>query len=277
MKEERVPAALLRRFLLGNVDDEERQRIEGLFLTDSLSRDKVLAAEQDLIEDYLDDSLTTAEKERFLLHYADTPRQRRKLRIAKTIQDWATTETTVTPPTPATISIWSRLRAGMRLKPVFVIPIAVIAMIAIVVTTVWVNRKREQSSIDQELARLNASSSLREIPPQMVPFELAPVSVRSVESHNELITRSDVRVVELHLLWIQKERYPTYQAVVRRFNDDESFTIRDLQPENNGGHKIRLRLPAQKLTRGLYQILLSGVAADGTVSASEEYTLTVGP
>ncbi len=262
---------------MGNVDDEERQRIESLFLTDPLSRDKVLAAEQDLIEDYLDDCLTTADKERFLLHYADTPTQRRKLRIGKTIQDWANMEATITPTAPGAISIWSRLRAGMRLKPVFVIPIAVTAVIAIVVAAVWVNRKTEPPGTDQELARLNAPSSLREVPPQMSPLELAPVSVRSVESHNELITRSDVRVVELRLLWIQKERYPTYQAVVRRFDDDKSFNLRNLQPENNGGHKIRIRLPAQILTRGLYQILLSGVAADGTVSASEEYTLTVGP
>src|ERR1041384_2967256 len=90
MKDQPVNDGLLRQFLLGKVDDEERQRIETLFLTDPQSREKVLAVEQDLIEDYLDDSLSTSDRERFLLHYAGTPVQRRKLRHAKTVQVGAT-------------------------------------------------------------------------------------------------------------------------------------------------------------------------------------------
>ena len=44
MKEESVTDGLLRQFLLGRVDDEERQRIESLFITDPQSRERVLAA-----------------------------------------------------------------------------------------------------------------------------------------------------------------------------------------------------------------------------------------
>ena len=67
MTEETLTDALLREFLLGKVNDEERERIESLFLTDSQTRERVLVLEQDLIEDYLEDSLTEEDKERFLI------------------------------------------------------------------------------------------------------------------------------------------------------------------------------------------------------------------
>jgi hypothetical protein len=280
MKEQPVTDVRLRQFLLGKVDDEERQQIEILFMTDPLSRERVLAAEQDLIEDYLEGGLATADRERFLLLYADTPEERRQLWITKSVKDWAVRESKVTQTGPAPISVWSRLRAGLRLKPVFVIPIAVTSMIAIMVAAVWLNRKTEQENrdhlaVEQELARLNVPSSLRQVPPQ-TSLELAPVSLRSVERPAELTTRADIKLVELRLLWIQKEQYPTYRAVIRRFGDDESLIIGDLHAETDGGNAIRIRLPAHILTRGVYQIQLIGIAADGATGLTEEYKFTVG-
>ncbi len=279
MKEEVFSDELLRQFLLDQVNDEERERIESLFITDSQARERVLAAEQDLIEDYLEDSLTTADRERFLSRYAQTTAQRRKLKITKSIKDRAVTKAGLIETIPARISGWSRLLARLRQKPTFVIPIAVTAMIAIVVAAVWLNsrseRNKQRLAIEQELAQLNAPQSLRGVLPQMLSKELSPITLRSVEQQTEIKTRPDIRIVELHLPWIQKERYPTYRAEVRRFGDDESFMIRNLQAENEGRYAIRIRLPAHLLTRGHYQVHLSGIATDGAVSPAEEYTFAV--
>src|SRR5918996_3861202 len=92
MKEESVTDALVREFLLGKLADEEHERIEDLFLTDSHAREKVLAIEQELIDDYLEDSLSEEDKERFLSRYTQTDEQRRKLRITKSIKEWAVAE-----------------------------------------------------------------------------------------------------------------------------------------------------------------------------------------
>jgi hypothetical protein len=277
MSEELVTDTELRQFLLGNVDDKERQRIESLFITEALLRERVLAVEQDLIEDYLEDCLTSAQKERFLRHYANTPAQRQKLRITKSIKDWALLQEKT--PGVAPVSGWSRLRARLRLKPMFVIPIAATAMIAIVVGSLWLNSKMQQRNkrlaIEREVAQLNAPSSLREVPPQMPILILRPVSVRSVESQSQLINTPDVPIIELRLFWPQKDRYPAYQAVVGRVNDGQSYTFRDLQAENDG-NVIRLRLPAHFLSRGQYQIELIGTAADGSKSPPQEYSFTAG-
>lgn len=279
MKEEMITDALLREFLLGRVTDEERERIESLFLTDFRARDGVLTAEQDLIEDYLEDSLTKADKERFLSLYGQTDEQRRKLRITKSLKDWALTEARATQPVATPVSIWSRLGRELQLKPVFIVPIAVTIAIATVLGVVWLNSKmeqRKQMAVEQELAQLNSPASLRESPPQMISLELRPVTVRSVEPPRQLNPSAEIRIVELRLPWIQKERYLTYQAEVRRLGDDQSFTIRNLQAENDGGYAIRIRLPADMLSRGGYRILLSGIAPDGSPGPSEAYTFTVG-
>jgi hypothetical protein len=276
MKEELVTDSTLREFLLGKLDDDERQRIEDLFLTDSQARERVLTAEQDLIEDYLEDSLTKADKERFVSLYARTDEQRRKLKITKSLKDWALTEAQASQAVPVPVSVWSRFRRQLRLKPVLVVPIAVTIVIAIVLAILWLNSRMEQRKhlvVEQELAQLNSSSSLREVPPQMISLELRPGTVRSVELEPEFNRRADVPFVELRLRWTQNERYSRYQAEIRR--PDESFTVASLQAENDSGPTIRVRLPTHMLRRGQYQIRLTGIDNNGNTGLAEQYSFAV--
>jgi len=77
-------------------------------------------------------------------------------------------------------------------------------------------------------------------------------------------------VVVLRLLWIENERYSSYQATISRLGDSQSSVVKNLQPEADG-RAVRLKLPAHMLGNGTYRITLSG---DGSAS-SEEYTFTV--
>lgn len=269
MDEEILTDTLLRQYLLRKVDYEERQRIEQLFMTDSLARDRVLAAEQDLIEDYLEDSLTTEDKEIFLSHYARTPEQRRKLRINKSIKHWAVTEAQAT---PISSSIWSRSLEPLRSRPAYVVPIAVAILIAIVIACVWVNRKREYWAIQKEVAQLNTPASLSRNLPEMVSLRLTPVTARSGEE-NHVTKHSDIRIVEFYLLTIRKERYSFYRAVVQRVGEKEPIVTTDVEAES--GNTIHFRLPVYILSSGSYRIRLSGIATDGSIGPAEEYTFSV--
>lgn len=274
MKEEPITDALLREFLLGRLADEERERVEGLFLTDAQTRERVLTLEEDLIEDYVEDGLTEADRERFLARYAQTDEQRRKLRVTKSIKNWAVARERGSQSSAATVSVWNRLWTRLRLKPAYLVPIPVMIVIAIVLTIVLLNSYREQRkhlAVEQELAQLNSPASLRETPPDMISLELRPVTVRSVEQPAAINPRGEIRMVELRLPWMQKERYSTYRAELRRLGDDESFTIRDLPAQSAGGNVIRIRLPAHILSRASYRIQLTGIANDGSPSPPEEY------
>jgi hypothetical protein len=274
MNEEPVSDALLRQFLLGQVDDQERQRLERMFVTGALSRERVIAAEQHLLDDFLDDSLTPADRERFLAQYGETPAEQRKLRIAKSIQNWAASGAAVTAVGAAAESRWIRLRARFRLQPVFMIPIAAVTVLAIVFAVVALKSRWEQRNrylaMEQELARLNTPSLLRDVSTYIT---LMPGTVRSAEAETELTPAANAQFVELRLLWTQKERYPSYQATIRKIDEEQRYTVRDLQIDN--GNAIRLRVPTRYLTRGLYQIEISGIAADGTTGPAEEYQFVV--
>lgn len=278
MKEESMTDALVREFLLGKLADAERERIENLFLTDPQTRETILSLEEELIEEYLEGNLNEADNERFLARYAQTDEQRRKLRISKSIKDWALAHVKAPQTDAATVSFWSRLWTRSRLKPAFAIPIAIMIVIAVVLAIVWLNsqtERRKHLAIEQELAQLNSPANLRETPPDMISFDLRSVNVRSDQPERGINRGADTQIIELRLPWIQTERYATYQAQVRRIGDTESFSIPNLQPENEGGYRIRIRLRAHMLRRGSYRIQLRGIANDGTVSRSEEYTFTV--
>jgi len=271
MSEEPVSDALLRQFLLGQVDDQERQRLESMFVTGTLSEERVMAAEQHLLDDFLEDSLTPEDRERFLAQYGETPAAQRKLRIAKSIQDWAATSAEVTAVGAAAGSRWSRLLGRVRLKPVFVVPIAALALIAIIFALVAVRTKWEHRAMQQELVRLNAPTMSREVSASAVT--LTPGVLRSTEAEKEVNPPANVESVELRLLWTQKERFPSYEATIRRVDEDERFTIPNLQLDSGNG--IPLRLSSRYLTRGLYQIEVSGVGVNGTIGPAEEYTFVV--
>ena len=275
MNEELLTDAVLREFLLGKVDDEERARIESLFLTDSEAREKVLVIEQELIEDYLEDNLTVEDKQEFLLRYGQTAAQRQQLRITEAIKNWALKENAAVQTVPSEVSTWRRLRTILRLKPAFVIPIAVAAMIAIVVAGIWLNTRMKRAALEQELAQLNTPERLREAPAQMVVLELSPVAVRSAQLQAELKKSADTRLIELHLPWVQKERYATYRAEVYRVGGDELFSIPNVQAETDGQYQIRTRLPAYIFTRGQYLVRLTGIDPGGAAGITEEYTFTV--
>ena len=284
--------AVLREFLLDRVDDAEREQIENLFLTDSQARDRVLSAEQDLIEDYLEGSLTDADKERFLALHAKTEEQRENLRNTRTIKDWALAEGLLTQAAQARssqdkhqVTAWPRLGARLGVKPIYLFAFAVTVVVAIVLALLWVNGRiaqRKHLALEQELAQLNSPTNLRETPPQMISLELRPGAVRSVEAQPEVEASSESQIVELQLQWTHKERYSTYKAEVNRVGDNESFTIGNLQPANNEVPQandkpptIRLRLPAHILPRGHYLIRLTGISTNGTAGPTEEYNFAV--
>src|SRR6185369_14632883 len=144
MNEEPVSDALLRQFLLGQVDDQERQRLESMFVTGALSRERVMAAEQHLMDDFLDDSLTPEDKKHFLAQYGETPAEQRKLRIAQSIHDWAATSAGKTAVAAAAGSRWSRLFRRVWLTPVIAAPIAAVVLIAFVVAVIALRSRWEQ-------------------------------------------------------------------------------------------------------------------------------------
>jgi hypothetical protein len=286
MKEKPVTEALARRFLLGQVEDLAQQEIESLFISDPEVKNTVLLAEEDLVEDYLDGNLTESDADEFLLRYGHTPHQRRKLRIAESIKQYALAESLPDQPALSAVQRFHGLALFRALrKRGFFIPVAVSVTIILLVTGIWLvqmhNLRTQENNlgllIGQELTELNSRSSLGETPPQLSSMTLPPVALRGVQPSSELKLQANYPIVELKLLWPQKEEYWSYEATLRRVGSPRRFTVPGLQLEKNSGRNVvRLRLPAAHLVAGLYQISLSGIASDGTSGPTEEFIFSVG-
>lgn len=82
----------LRRFLLNDVDEEERERIENRFITDQHERELILAAEEDLAEAYLEGDLSRDDQEKFEAIHNRTNGQQRGLRFLKALKKHAAAE-----------------------------------------------------------------------------------------------------------------------------------------------------------------------------------------
>ncbi len=280
MNERPMTKELARRFLLGAVSDSERQQIERLFMSNPETKERILIAEDELVEEYLEGSLSESDSATFLEIYAHEPRQRRKFRIAASIREYALLEaqrdrarTSIVQKLRGFISSpWSRERR-------FYIPIAVSAVL-LVVAAMWLiqwNNQKERDTnlrlaLERELTELNSISTLSKDHPQMLAVMVPPVSLRSIHPPSEVASRSAYRIIELQLLWTQREEPQSYAAVLRRVGGSEAFTIPNLHAEKNfAGKVVRLRLPAQSLARGHYEIGLSGIPNGPT----EQYDFAV--
>jgi hypothetical protein len=279
MNEKPMTEEVARRFLLGAVDDSEREQIESLFIIDPETEQTILIAEDELVEDYLEGSLSPSDSAKFLEQYAKVPRQQRRLRIAASIREYALSEAQRIQPGTSPVQ---KLRGFVSLpwprEPRWYIPIAV-TVIGLVITAIWLvqwnnQRMREtnlRSALERELTELNSTSSLSKDQPQMLSVVLPPVSLRSVRP-SEVASRSTYQIIEFQLLWTHKKEFQSYLAVLRRVGGAEEFNIPNLQAEkNSAGRVVRLRLPAEALARGDYKISLSAIP-DGP---TEQYDLVV--
>jgi hypothetical protein len=278
MKEEFVTDAEIRQFLLGRVDDSERQRIEGLFMSDAEFNQRVIIAEDDLIEDYLENSLAPTDRDNFLTQYGQAPEQQRRLRISRSIRDYAASEAKLGQTPPAIAERRAFLSQLTPRNPTLFIPIAATVTIACIIGIIWMVRSNNRRvTIERELAELNARPDLRANPSQVVSLVLSPVSTRSVGTETRLTPRADILVVELDLLWTQKEQHPNYYVLVRRVGTNEEFRVSGLhiRASPSSGNSVQVRLPSDLLRDGLYQVTLTGAGTDGAASQGEEYTFVV--
>ena len=271
----------LRQFLLGDIDEGKRERIEKLFISDSESKQRILIAEEDLIEDYLDGSLSPTQKEQFLAQYGYTPQHLRRLQITRLIKQHAMTAArakVVDVPAPQRSSFVFRLwPPNMRIM----IPALAVLMIAVIVGVIWLSRfnrgkfeeVNQRASIERELAEINSTTNPPAPPSQVFSLVLPPVSVRGVGPNNEVTRNPATSVIELHLLWPQKQEFSNYRITLNRVADTEQLTINGLHVQDEkSGRAVIVKIPTHLLRRGSYQVSLSGVGDDGTIGPSEEYT-----
>lgn len=97
--------AVLRRYLLGALDDEvEQRRIEELLIADDKMSEHITIAEEELIEEYLDGRLNVEDSDRFSKFFLAPPERRKHFRLIKDLRAFASRSAKASPKTSRSLS-----------------------------------------------------------------------------------------------------------------------------------------------------------------------------
>lgn len=268
---------LIRQFLLGELDEDTRRRVDEVFLCDAEARQRILIGEEDLIDDYLDNLLSPTEVELFLQNYLTSPQQKQRLETAKSLRAFVETESA-----RQEKSWWPKI--PLFDSPRTSLPVAVVVAIVVISGVAWLvrssliemGRRNRRIAIEREVEQANSPAAIATTnPTEVVTFVLSPYSTR--ERAPRFMLKPGINTLDLWLLHSADQGILKYEAQVVLVGGEDPFTIRNLHVEPRPeGNAIRVRIPTRLLTRGTYQIELKAASQNEEPKTVSEFTLHVG-
>lgn len=242
----------VRRYLLGDLRDEEAERFEEELFVDDERFGELLEAEDDLIEHYLREDLDAADRARFESRFLATSRGRQKVALAAALQH---------PKKQKKRGAWGWA-------------VAAAAVVAAVIIGMAAYRDVMQSRI-RELQRENAAlrNQLAVRPPAPLPIFAIVLSAgeRGARPAATLMLPAAPATVETWLLLPPASHPSSYTATLQSVDGRTLWSAAALTPrEISGRRAVVASIPSSALAPGTYVISLS---ADGT--SVEDYALTV--
>src|ERR1041384_7159036 len=76
---------VIRRYLLGELDEDRKDQLEQRVMTERDFKQEVLTVEEELLDDYVSGALSAREQELLLKNYLSSPNQRRKVVVARAL------------------------------------------------------------------------------------------------------------------------------------------------------------------------------------------------
>lgn len=193
----------IRKYLLDQLAEEDREEFERGYFSDEELFDKLQAAEDDLIDDYLCGNLSQADAEMFQRSFLIGKKREQQLRIGKAWRNYAAAHAGEKPPKPVNASNWWSMfsRYAPRIG-------AVAGLIVVAAIGVW---QFIPSEVDNGLYALNAAyKHERPLQSRITKFDYAPYdATRGSDSRN--VDQNELNEAELTLQRVVNKK-PTPQA-----------------------------------------------------------------
>lgn len=299
MNEQVLSDGVARQFLLGQLPPEEQGRIEELAFQDPDTFAFLQAAEDDLVDEFLYNELSSDEKQLFTTNFLTKPGRRQNVRIARALKQYLQEEDA---PVPEPVVV-----AASTSQPSFVqwfrlgaltAPLVIAAILIATGAGIWIAIKMSKDDGPQQ-AHLEPSptptpssspaaspqpsaspSQIHENKPSPTPrqstepvFAIALVPTANVRSESEVtkLTRQN-GPISFELPVISVTPYRSYHASLetdgRTIRTWSNLKTRQLQ----SGTGIQLTIPPNQLAEAQrYRIVLNGVAANGQTQTVHNY------
>ena len=276
-----------REFLLGYLDEGERQIVEERLMTDPNYVELVLQAESELMEDYIALELSEDDRKRFDKYVLTNSRQVEQLALTRALRSSARVDAAANSPPivertgRTTETRWTEiLHAKMwGVNAVVVAAVILVTIVGIVAFIVLRTRENnnQQGSLGQEVARLNAQQNLdsEAILHGSIIGPLKPGLSRDDENSNRFVIPTTEKIVQLRLQ-IGNGQYQAYRAELQTGEGQEIVTLTDLKEKQiNVERLIVIYLPARIVPPGDYQLRLTGVNQNNQPEYIGRYTFRV--
>jgi hypothetical protein len=298
---------LMRRYFLGDLPQEERDRLENRYLADGEIFEELIATEHDLIDAYVRGELTDDERRKFELEYFKSPQRRQKVGFARALNQVSALANQAV--VSQTASPWKKVWAAFSVQqmiPQWALGAAAVMIVASGSLLMMQNYRlgvalqqgvegqaalrREEDTLRQHIAELEGNSKdqfhktqegsqIAKLETPMGPevtLMLTPDIARGLERpQNTLTLPTNTSHLRFQLM-LDRDEYKTYEAVLMTVERKEVLVGKALQ-----GHKIRgnfvvtWRLSADLLPSGDYVVQLKGQPAAGSLEDVESYSFRV--
>jgi hypothetical protein len=304
----------MRRYLLGQMSEEERARFEEQYTANKDMFEELVAAENELIGEYLSWNCSELERKQIALHVLHNPEWRDSIAFAKSHIHLVSEETPGQRPGEDELPIKQNASGDLpqvtesrcfdgRLKR-YAAPALWLALVAASCLVVLSNlqlrhklerQRAEQASLRAEVEGLRhqpADAQSKQVPLQLsagrpsagprfprgttITFPLTLELSRQAGSQESLFIPSGIDRVRLQLR-LQSDPYVSYAAFLGTPEGVEIWREKGLHTQQltHGKRAVILDLPHNRLKRGTYVVKLSGVGADGQEQDMPSYAFHV--
>jgi hypothetical protein len=311
MTHEKVEEKQIGQYLLGRLGETEQRQLEERLMTQHDLFQQVQVLEDELIDEYLQNTLSVQDKADFEKHFLSAPERLKKLRFAETFRSYVAAANAGTEKEPSKSSFWQTFWAGLRTPtPVLRYGFAVVLVgvlvgglrmastiqrlntqVAQIRTEKGSLQEREQQlqqqleeqrrrsqELEQQLALTQAQAQK---PPEtslsrlVATLVLTPGLVRDSGTSNRLTISPDTPLVALRLE-LADHAYETYRVVLQDDGGSELLIRNKLKPERLGPNQfIIVTLAAKDLPTDDYLLKLSGASKAGEFEPLNSYPLGV--
>lgn len=265
----------LRRYLLGGSTEPDAAAIEAAYFADAAALDRLAAAEDDLIEDYLDNTLSVRDRDLFERVYLASPDHRRRVELIRRLTGAAARQ-----PSPMTHAlrrpVW---RWSLALAATLVAAVGLTSMWRSIVRPAPLGEgvARTAPAGAAEPGRTAATPESRQpLPQQVFAMALSPISVRGAAETPPLVIPAGTDVVALELLADTPGRVNAgARAEVRTVDGAVIWQGPAAPPIADGRGIARVEIPADRLPVDDYVVSLIDRTRAGDSIERARYPLHV--
>lgn len=263
------------RYLLGDLAEEERRRLEDAYFADDQLFEELEATETDLIDAYLRDELPADDHARFEAHFLSSPRRRARVDLARRLLKVGRA------PVPSPGSGWRAAIARWRRRPVLVPALAAAALLLVVAGTWWTWRSAPGQApslpVQQEAQNVapappteasggrapsRPTRSDRPTPaaPSMGPIALVlvPGLTRAPGGGSTLVLPASESTVRIRIEY-EGDAHAAYSAAIRTPGGALVWSQSGLKPTGPGEKSAIIAIPVASLSPGDYALTLTAI------------------